>query len=292
MSKHTSLTTGLITAAESLLQHGLPDQAAACLQAAIKLNPACLSAHNALESKQLPGALGPAFGINGVIHPNDDIFHFFASHPSSANPIRDYLSDGWRTLSELQSILSQLGLQLAEINSFLEFASGHGRFTRHLVKQLPAGSLTVSDVVPGSVSFLMENMKVKGFNSTLEPENLQFSDDFELIFVLSLFSHLPTGLWERWLQKLFDALRPGGCLILTTHGVYSARQLGVELQDDYLFISDSESSQIDSASYGSTFTGPEYVQRAIQSCCANIAFVRHFPAHFWSNQDAWVLAKQ
>lgn len=292
MNSPSPLAAGLLAAANSLLEHNQPDQAAACLQAALKIQPDCLTAHNLLEANQLPGALGHAFGIKGQIHPEDDIFHFFSSHFSSTNPIRDYLSDGWRTLSELQSILSKINISLSNVSSFLEFASGHGRFTRHLVNQLPQHSLTVSDVVTSSVPFLTQTFGVKGFLSALDPMELHLDEKFDMIFVLSLFSHLPAGLWESWLKKLFDAVNPGGHLIISTHGEYSAQQLGVEMSgDDYKFIANSESKQIDKLTYGSTFTTARYVNKAIKTYCSEAKSVQHFPTHFWSNQDAWVVTK-
>ena len=90
-------------------------------------------------------------GVNCEISPQDDIYRFFDGHPTSINPLRDYLADGWRTLSELMLLLESVDRPLLRVASFLEFASGHGRFTRHLARALGAGKVTVSDVVPSAV---------------------------------------------------------------------------------------------------------------------------------------------
>lgn len=284
--------TDLINTSRRLLDAGQTAEADTCLRAALRLSPACLEAHNLIETHRLGSALGPAFGIDAHIHPDDEIFRFFAGHPSSINPIRDYLADGWRTLSELLRLFEQLDRKLSTTSSFLEFASGFGRFTRHLKASLPADSLHVSDIVPGSVDFLRQQFGLDGVYSRPEPEALELPRRYQVIFVLSLFSHLPDGLWQRWLQRLYDALEPGGHLILTTHGEEFCARHGVTLPaNGYHFIPSSESITLDASLYGSTFTAPLYVQNAIRQLPETPQNVLHVPAHFWNLQDAWILQR-
>lgn len=281
----------LIATARELLDSGKTAAAAACLKAAMRIDPSDLDAHNLVELHRIEGALGPAFGIDGVISPSDEIFRFFANHPSSLNPVRDYLSDGWRTLSELLRITEQLDRKLSHSARFLEFACGYGRFTRHLVKVLPQGALHVSDVMPGSVDFLRERLGVDGFYSTTDPAGLNFPGRYDGIFVLSLFSHLPHATWSAWLARLYDALEPGGMLIFSTHGERSAEVAGVSLPDDgYAFFAESESSTLEGEVYGCTYTSTAYVQRAI-ACLPGTPRVTRFPAHFWGNQDGYVIIR-
>ena len=121
-----------------------------------------LDAHNAREKARAPGWYGEWMRVNCVIDPRDDIYHFFATHPLACNPVREYLADGWRTLSELNLALDAAGRSLGRCSSVLEFASGFGRFTRHLAAALP-GRVTVSDVQPGTVDFAIEQFGGKGF---------------------------------------------------------------------------------------------------------------------------------
>jgi SAM-dependent methyltransferase len=41
---------------------------------------------------------------------------------------------------------------------------------------------------------------------------------FDLIFCRSVFTHLSASLHDRWIGELRRAVRPGGVVILTTHG--------------------------------------------------------------------------
>lgn len=279
----------LLAQAQQQLENQDPAGAGVSLAAALALEPAFLAAHNLREQHRLPGNFSDWTGVNAVISPDDDIFRFFAGHPTSRNPLRDYLADGWRTQSELQRVLDLAGKSLYRCPSFLEFACGHGRFTRHLAQVLPAGGLTVSDVVPGSVEFLCHHFGVRGFASTPLPGALHIPERYDVVFVLSLFSHLPDATWSAWLARLHQAVAPGGVLVFSTHGEKCARLSGVNWDvNGYAFFASSESNAIDGAEYGTTYTSADYVKRAIADVAPR-AQVFHLPAAFWGNQDAFVV---
>lgn len=282
----------LVEQARLQLARGDRACASALLSAALDLQPACLSAHNLREEHGLAGNYTESFGVNALISPDDDVYRFFAGHPDSRNPPRDYLADGWRTLCELQQVLDRFGRSIYRCTSFLEFAAGHGRLTRHLAKAMPPpGALTVSDVVPGSVAFLRQRFGVKGFDSAVRPEDLRPPQSYDVVFALSLFSHLPESTWHAWLSRLFEATAPGGILIFTTHGERAARASGVDWgSSGFAFFVSSESRVLASAEYGTTFTSAPFVERAIAKAEPGAA-VTHVPSAFWNYQDAWVLMR-
>lgn len=281
----------LIQLASQALETADRDRAAVCLRAAIQLDPANLDAHNLREREQLADFMSGWTGVNAVISKDDDIFRFFAGHPTSLNPVRDYLADGWRTLSELMWLLEVHERPLSKVTSFLEFASGFGRFTRHLAKRLPAGALCVSDIVPAAMEFLPQQFPVQAVASTHLPEALQLPRQFEVVFVLSLFSHLPASTWSRWLTRLWQATAPGGLLVFSTHGKSCVDRAQLTLgQDGFAFFGGSESTALDDALYGVTYTSEEFVREAVQAHAPGA--VHTFVAdHFWSQQDAHILRR-
>lgn len=282
--------SALVALAERQLAAGQAQEAATCLTAALELDPAHLAAHNLRERHRLPGCFSDWMGVACEISPDDDIFGFFARHPSSRNPVRDYLADGWRTALELHGLMDRLDASIRRSEAFLEFACGHGRFTRHLVHQVPAGALSVSDVVPGSVDFLRGLLGVKGFDSVAQPEQLVLPERYQHVFVLSLFSHLPDATWGAWLRTLSDAVRPGGMLVFSTHGMKCVQQSKVELSaDGFAFFASSESTAIDAQAYGTTFTSPAYVERTVRRVLGPSVGLAIVPNVFWGNQDAVVI---
>ena len=281
----------LIAVANKLLANDSRAQAGACLRATLRLEPGNLTAHNLLEEHRLDGNLSDAFSIDARISPEDDIYRFFANHPSSINPIRDYLSDGWRTLAELMVVLEAIDRPLTRCQSFLEFACGFGRFTRHLVRVLPPEKVHVSDIVAGSVDFLKSRLSVNGFYSAHTPEALVFNRRYEVLFALSLFSHLPPTTWTRWLVRLFDGLEPNGVLIFTTHGERSAANAAVDIPPEgFLYLASSESNALSSEEYGSSFVSSGFVRQTVFAKLRDVA-LREFPAHFWGSQDAFAIVK-
>ena len=275
------------------MQAGDAPAATAALTAARGHPVTRLEAHNLMERHQLPGAFSEWVGVNCEVSPQDDIFRFFAGHPTSVNPLRDYFADGWRTLSELMLLLESVQRPLLGAGSFLEFASGHGRFTRHLVKALGAERVTVSDVVPDAVAFARDTLGVPGFLSAARPEDVAWPRRYGVVFVLSLFSHLPRSSWGRWLARLVDAVEPGGLLVFTTHGTEAARRARVTLDaEGYFFAPSSESTAIDAQEYGTAFTDEAFVRARTAELAGTVEVLRWAPMWFWHHQDAWVLQRR
>ena len=265
-----------------------PVEAAQLFCGVLALDPASLPAHNALERLHAAQRYSHWMQVNCVIDPRDDIFSFFANQEIAKNPIREYLSDGWRTLSELMLLLEAVGQPLLKTGSVLEFAAGFGRFTRHLVKVLP-GRVTCADVMPGSVEFLHEQFGVERFQSSHDPEQVVLPAKYDLVFVLSMFTHLPTGMWGPWLRALRRGVKPGGLLVFSVHNEDIAREIGVVFDaDGTRFIASSESPSIDGQTYGTTFTTKKFVEESV------VAVFGTKPLHyqsqgFWHGQDGVVV---
>ena len=288
----TSQGHRLLEEGQRLLAQGDQVGAARVLVRARDERDTALAAHALIENHGLVGSFTNMMGLDCTISAQDDIFGFFAGHPSSRNPLRDYLADGWRTLSELMLLLEAVDLPLLKTPRMLEFASGHGRFTRHLVKALGAERVVVSDVVPSAVEFSRSTFGVQGFLSASVPEQVRWPGQYELVFVLSLFIHLPRSTWGRWLQALDGAVAPGGLLVFSTHGAKAAAFDSVALDSEgFFFVPSSESHAIDGQEYGTTFTTEAFVLQRIAETCGSQSLVHSAPVHFWNHQDAYVLRK-
>lgn len=291
MTSPTQATHSLAQA-QALLNHA--DLAAAApLLFEARQDPATrLAAHNLIEHHQLAGCFEDMMGLNCQIAPQDDIFHFFAGHPTSTNPLRDYFADGWRTLAELMLLLEKVNKPLSQVEHFLEFASGHGRFTRHLVKAIGTPAVTVSDVVEDAVQFSTKTFGIQGFVSTSQPEQLAWPAQYDVVFVLSLFTHLPLTSWSRWLSHLYHSVKPGGVLVFTTHGAQAQKSQQVEMNEEgFRFFASSESNAIESQEYGTTFTSDAFVRSQIAQTVGLEQLQLFAPASFWNYQDSYIIAK-
>lgn len=254
----------------------------------LEIDPGCVAASNALERLGDPRRFGAWMKVDCTIDPRDDLLGFIARGPCGQNPIRAYLADGWRTLSELMLLLEGLGRPLLSFQSVLEFACGYGRFTRHLSRALP-GRVAASDILPGAAEFVAERFGVEAFRSAHEPEQIAFPRRYELVFVLSLFTHLPVADWRRWLRVLGQAVAPGGLLVFSVHSESQAAAQGVCFDPEgAYFVASSESPSLDPERYGTTFTTRARVEREVRAAFG-AAPLQIATEAFWVGQDAVVV---
>jgi SAM-dependent methyltransferase len=106
---------------------------------------------------------------------------------------------------------------LEEIGAVLDFGCGCGRVTRYWDDF--AGTVSGSDVSGRAVEWCRSNLPFARFEvNRLEPP-LAFEDEsFDLVYALSVFTHLTEELQLAWRDELRRVLRPGGRLLVTTHG--------------------------------------------------------------------------
>jgi len=103
------------------------------------------------------------------------------------------------------------------LRSVLDFGCGCGRVTRYW--RGCAGSIAGSDVNPEAVEWCRRNLPFGRFEVNELVPPLRFGDEsFDLVYALSVFTHLTADLQVAWRDDLRRALRPGGYLLLTTHG--------------------------------------------------------------------------
>ena len=172
--------------------------------------------------------------------------------------------------------------------SVLEFASGFGRFTRHLAAALP-GRVTVSDVQPGTVDFAIEQFGVKGFYSSTRPEEVPLGGHHDLVFVLSMFTHLPPAAWTPWIRRLAAPTAPGGALLVTIHSEGQAKTEGVTLEaDGTRFVASSESRHLAADVYGTTFTTRRFAEATFAAALPGWR-LHYRETAFWAGQDAVLL---
>ncbi len=76
---------------------------------------------------------------------------------------------------------------------------------------------------------------------------------------------MPQRTWGRWLSALKSALRPGGYIYFTTHGLSALGAMGVVELDKsgFRFDPHTEQHDLDLADYGSTVSTFEFVYRRL-----------------------------
>lgn len=128
-----------------------------------------------------------------------------------------YFESGRAAADSLVDLLRTNGLAIAEQGPILDFGCGCGRVTRRW-RDLGA-EVHGTDVNKRLVDWCGKALPFARFQANGQRPPLGYSDgQFGLVYALSVFTHLPTELEASWLAELRRILRPGGHLVLSTHG--------------------------------------------------------------------------
>ncbi len=127
-----------------------------------------------------------------------------------------FLEGGRLAEESIRAALERQGRTLDDVETLLDFGCGCGRVTRRFGGR---DGVHGSDTNEDAIAWCRENLAFARFErNTLEPP-LAFADaSFDLVYGLSVFTHLTVELQRAWLAELARVLRPNGLLILTTHG--------------------------------------------------------------------------
>lgn len=235
-----------------------------------------------------------AVAVDWRVHPDDHIFNFLISHPGFADEqskIDYYFCDALKSSKQLAEIIEKHNPGTKRPVKLLEFASGYGCVSRHL-KKLEQLSITSCDIHPEAIKFLKNALKVNAVLSSSQPEMLKLADDFDAVFALSFFSHMPIWTWARWLVRLIRSVKVDGLVIFTAHGAESASRIGINEINDfgYYFHAKSEQKDLPLEEYGVTITLPDFVRKTIKSI-PQVTELEVREAYWWGHQDLYVLRK-
>lgn len=180
------------------------------------------------------------------------------------------------------------------LGSVLDFASGWGRLTRVLEQKLPASRIAVADIYHDAVAWQAKTFGVQAVPSTPDPAALKYKAGHDLIFVGSMFSHLPDALFNAWLAKLYGLLSRRGVLAFSVHDE-SFLPAGETLDPSGLsYFRFSESGTLDHDIYGMSYVSEAYVGRAIEALGGGLfkgkPTWRRYPKGLYENQDLYVVA--
>lgn len=155
-------------------------------------------------------------------------------------------------------------LPLGQPMRILDFGCGCGRVLPYMALIAAQADFAGSDIDQEAIAWCRENFRVKaergrfafGVNSDLPP--LPFPEgSFDLVYAISVFTHLPEDMQFDWLGELNRITRPGGLLVISTAGAHLIRD---HLAADRVRLLDEKGFYYHP--YGSTDGLPDYYQAA------------------------------
>lgn len=142
----------------------------------------------------------------------------------------EFLHVGELCAEDLLEVYRRLGRPPQADRHWLDFGCGCGRVARHLIgagAQARCGSgglvYTGVDVDRRQIAWAARHLPGRFEVIPTAPPTALASDSFDVIFTISVFTHLDERAQEAWLGELARLLRPGGLLLATTHAPEIAR---------------------------------------------------------------------
>lgn len=103
--------------------------------------------------------------------------------------------------------------------SMLDWGCGPARVVRHLPGLINGGTFYGTDYNRQSIAWCSNTFTDIYFHSNdLMPGLVYEKDLFDLVYGISIFTHLSREAHEAWLIELIRVLKPGGILFITLHG--------------------------------------------------------------------------
>lgn len=115
----------------------------------------------------------------------------------------------------------------------LDWGCGPGRIIRQLPAIIGNGcEFYGTDYNKKSIDWCSENLPGIQFNNNSLEADLPYEDNFfDIIYGISIFTHLSENLHYKWYEELYRVLKPNGIMVLTTQGQnFKSKLTNTELQ--------------------------------------------------------------
>jgi SAM-dependent methyltransferase len=114
--------------------------------------------------------------------------------------------------------LAMISVNKTDLHSILDFGCGYGRVLRILKYFYPNAQLSACDLERAAVDFCRRTFKAKAIYSHENPAHIPLEDQYDLIWVGSVFTHLHSSRWNGFLKLLSSHLQKNGILSFSVHG--------------------------------------------------------------------------
>ena len=196
----------------------------------------------------------------------------------------------------------------------LDFGCGCGRLTRFL-NLSDRYEAFACDLNENHVAWCRENLPNVDTRVNAPAPPLRFANSsVDLVYLLSVFTHLPASAVLAWVHDLWRLLAIGGIAIITTHGRATLETIRSSVDHQGLMDMDSEtaatclenlqsagyvfipyppsvkaSANVQNSEYGNSFVSPEFVHSAWTE---RFEVIEYLPGAIRGWQDIYVLRRK
>jgi SAM-dependent methyltransferase len=188
---------------------------------------------------------------------------------------RYFLDSGRHHADLIRDLLEQNGTSIEDLESILDWGCGCGRILRHW-SDLRHTRVCGCDINPRMVGWCNENLRfAEAALNDLDPPLPYDQSTFDLVYALSVITHLPEELQHAWVAECLRVLKPGGFLLFSTLGEYYLSLKRLTTSERARFASGNVVVLYQGApgtSLCSAYHPPEYVHRNLGAAYELVAF--------------------
>jgi len=159
---------------------------------------------------------------------------------TASGNIFTYYNSGISSYLPIATMAEKYGLDLRESNlNILDFGCGVGRLLLHFNRIYNSNNYFACDIDDTSISFVSKNYSnVECYTNDYFPP-LKYNDaKFDMVYSLSIFSHINIDDQIEWLKELSRVTKSGGYLFLSIEGYQSIKHwlhldLGLNKEDAF-----------------------------------------------------------
>ena len=138
---------------------------------------------------------------------------------------RAFVEGGRQTAAELAALVRAAGREPVDLRSVLDFGCGAARVLPHFAELAPEAACVGCDVDEAAIQWAARHRRRLGWSLTSFQPPLPYADgSFDLVYSVSVFSHLDRGVAVLWLDELRRVLAPDGLALLSVHGPHAFEQ--------------------------------------------------------------------
>jgi ubiquinone/menaquinone biosynthesis C-methylase UbiE len=195
---------------------------------------------------------------------------------------------------EAQQIINRIEkyLDFKDVN-ILDWGCGPARVVRHF-PDLTGGNCKIygTDYNKKTIDWNISNIKGIQFNSNNLEAKLPYKDNyFDVIYGLSVLTHLSEKLHYDWCEELYRVLNVGGVLLLTTQGDNFINNLTdqelLKYKNNELVV---RGNVMEGHRTYSAFHPKKYMENLFQRVEV-LDFIETKPEENWIPQDVWIVRK-
>lgn len=211
-------------------------------------------------------------GLAGIPVPNADLVHL-------TQGIRDstaYQNSIIAGIYNMKRYLISSGIDINSLQSILDLGCGTGRVIAGWYLDTPEKHLFGCDINEELLAWAKNNLpqEITWNQSSITPPLAYGLKSFDLVYLISVFTHLSLNSQHLWVQELKRIIRPGGYILLTLHGEIYVRVFHPQLMEEF---SKTGYIEIPSSDEGSNSFGTYHAFEFVEALLSDFEIIGYYP---------------